>query len=47
MKHFVANDVVDADKNRSILLSVCGPATYKVIRNLVMENSILHPTATS
>ena len=32
MKHyFVANDVTDADKKRSILLLACGPATYKVI----------------
>ena len=38
MKHyFVANDVTDAKKKHSILLSACGPATYKVIRNLVEE----------
>ena len=41
MKHyFVANDVTDADKKRSILLSACGPATYKVIRNLVEEGKL-------
>ena len=33
--YFVANDVTDADKKRSILLSVCGASTYKLIRNLV------------
>ena len=41
MKHyFVANDMTDADKKRSILLSACGPATYKVIRNLVEEGKL-------
>ena len=41
MKHyFVANDVTDADKKRSILLSACGPATFKVIRNLVEEGKL-------
>ena len=41
MRHyFVANDVTDADKKRSILLSACGPATYKVIRNLVEEGKL-------
>ena len=33
--YFVANDVTIADKKRSILLSVCGASTYKLIRNLV------------
>ena len=41
MKHyFVANDMTDADKKRSILLSACGPATYKVIRNLVEKGKL-------
>ena len=41
MKHyFIANDVADADKKRSILLSACGPATYKVIRNLVEDGKL-------
>ena len=41
MKHyFVANDVADGGKKRSILLSVCGPATYKVIRNLVEDGKL-------
>ena len=41
MKHyFVANNVTDADKKRSILLSACGPAMYKVIRNLVEEGKL-------
>ena len=37
---FVANDTTDADKKRSILLSACGPAMYKVIRNLVEEGKL-------
>ena len=41
MKHyFVANDVVDTDKKRSILLSACGSATYKIIRNLVEDGKL-------
>ncbi|XP_038139940.1 uncharacterized protein K02A2.6-like [Cyprinodon tularosa] len=32
---FVANDIDDGDKQRAILISVVGPATYKLIRNLV------------
>jgi hypothetical protein len=41
MKHyFVANDVADAAKKRSILLSACGPSTYKVIRNLVEDGKL-------
>ena len=33
--YFAANDVNDADKQRAILLSVCGATTYQLIRNLV------------
>ena len=33
--YFTANDVTEAGKQRAILLSVCGPTTYKLIRNLV------------
>ena len=29
-----ANDVEAPEKQRAILLSVCGPATYQLIRNL-------------
>ena len=36
-QYFTANDVKDAEKQRAILLSVCGAATYKLIR------SLLHP----
>ena len=34
-QYFMANDVKDAGKQRAILLSVCGAATYQLIRNLV------------
>ena len=34
-QYFVENDVKNADKQRAILLSACGPATYQLIRNLV------------
>ena len=33
-QYFLANDVEDADKQRAILLSVCGAGTYQLIRNL-------------
>jgi hypothetical protein len=36
MQHyFVANDVVDTGKKKAILLSACGPATYRLIRSLM------------
>ena len=34
-QYFSANDVTDVTKQRAILLSVCGPSTYKLMRNLV------------
>ncbi len=34
-QYFAANDVDSATKQRAILLSACGPSTYKLIRNLV------------
>ena len=33
--YFTANEIEDEGKQRSILLSVCGAKTYKLIRNLV------------
>ena len=33
--HFAANEVKEADKQRAILFSVCGAATYKLIKNLL------------
>ena len=32
---FVANGITAADKKRAVLLAVVGPATYKVLRNLI------------
>ena len=41
LKHyFVANEVVDNDKNHSILLSACGPATYRLLRSLAGVDKI-------
>ena len=34
-QYFTANDVDSADKQRAVLLSACGPTTYKLMRNLV------------
>ena len=39
-KYFLANDVEAGDKQRAILLSVCGPATYQLIRNLAAPASL-------
>ena len=33
--YFVANDIDQAEKKRAVFLTVCGPATYKLVRNLV------------
>ena len=33
-QYFLANDVEAGNKQRAVLLSVCGPATYQLIRNL-------------
>ena len=34
-QYFVANDVEAANKQRSILLSVCGAQTYQLLKNLL------------
>ena len=33
--YFTANDIDSAEKKRAILLSICGPTTYSLIRSLV------------
>ena len=33
-QYFAANDVKDEENMRAILLSVCGPSTYRLMRNL-------------
>ena len=39
-QYLAANKVEDADQQRAILLSVCGPATYRVIHNLVSPKKL-------
>ncbi|KAL5491807.1 hypothetical protein EMCRGX_G017171 [Ephydatia muelleri] len=34
-QYFIANGISNADRKRAILLSVCGPGTFKLIRNLI------------
>ena len=34
-QYFAASKIENADQQRVILLSVCGPATYRLIQNLV------------
>ena len=34
----IANDVLDASKQRAMLLSACGAGTYTLIRSLVTPN---------
>ena len=34
-QYFAANDVEDEDKQKAILLSACGIATYRLIKNLM------------
>ncbi|XP_065891709.1 uncharacterized protein [Dysidea avara] len=41
-QYFTANKIEDADQQRAILLSICGPATYQLICNLVSPKK---PTA--
>jgi len=38
--YFVANNVTSAETKRSILLSMCGPSTLKLIKSLVDHESL-------
>ena len=41
LQHYlIANDVTDAGKKRSILLTVCGTPTYKLLRSLVKDGNL-------
>ena len=41
LKHYlIANGITDADRKRSILLTVCGAATYKLLRSLVGKDGL-------
>ena len=35
VQYLAANKIEDADQQRAVLLSICGPATYRLIQNLV------------
>ena len=37
-QYFLANDITDAAKQRSILISSMGQKAYKILRNLVAPN---------
>ncbi len=43
-QYFLANGIEDAAKCRAILLSVCGPSTYKLIRSLVAPDKLADRT---
>ena len=34
-QYLACNEIENADQQRAVLLSVCGPTTYRLIRNLV------------
>ena len=40
LRYFVANDVTDGAKKRSILLAACGAPAYKLIRSLVQAEKL-------
>ena len=42
--YFDANDIVDPGKKRSILLTVCGPSTYQLLKNLVQPRTPMDKT---
>ena len=37
--YFDANDIIDPGKKRSILLTVCGPLTYQLLKSLVQPRT--------
>ncbi len=39
--YYIANGIVSDDKKRSILLTVCGAATYQLIRDLLSPNAVM------
>ena len=38
--YLAANDITDAKKQRSILLTVCGDPTFKLLRSLIPEGKL-------
>ena len=43
-QYFTANDIKTAEKKRATLLSICGVATYQVIRNLTTPGKLTDHT---
>ena len=43
-QYFIVNDVQDAAKQRAILLSVCGPRTYKLVKSLISPQKLTDKT---
>ena len=41
---FDANDIVDLGKKRSILLTICGPSTYHLLKSLVQPHTPMEKT---
>ena len=37
--YFIANDIVDADKKKAILLTICGPSTYQLLKSLLQPET--------
>ena len=37
--YFIANDVQDPAKKKAILLTVCGPSTFQLFKNLLQSNT--------
>ena len=42
--YFDANDITTESKKKSILLTVCGPSTYELIKSLILPNRISDKT---
>ena len=37
--YFIANDIQDPAKKKAILLPVCGPSTFQLLKNLLQSNT--------
>ena len=37
--YFLANDIVDADKKKAMLLTVCDPSTYQLLKSLLQPET--------
>ena len=43
-QYFIANDIKGDDKQRAVLLSICGASTYQLIRSVVSPNKLTEKT---